>query len=877
MSLRILNLFRKPLAQIYEIKKIHESIKYVITLGGLLSPIGLPSAFYAVLEPNLKNDLNTFALIIILIVFIIINIFLFSFLFAKPKEEIQFGFRVAADSIINKYKYGKTLRLLGTFCALLFNASILIFILTPIIKPSDQKFTLLVANFEGPDPKKYRVSETLIEELNQFSKSISDFKVIPLDTTITTQQGNGPALELLDKHNGNLIIWGWYTALDSTAKVKCYFALKDSVKLLVGKEFTGNYMFTPSQVNSFEMQSNFSSEVKSFVSFILGLIQTHNQKYQEARNHFTSAINSSALKDSLTLSLFHYYRSYLYRSFLNQIDSAKYDLIKSIEMNQLNLGSLISLSSLYRNEGNIDSAFYYINQAIKNNPEFGLSFYARAITQLAAKDTANALNDLDTAIVKTGEYPHPFFLRGNIYLVNRKFNDAIKDFKRATLLDSSYWETYSNLSAAYREVNLDSAFHYLKKAKDLSPHSSSVNWNYALAYIYANDFENARISLLNIDKKYLDSRVLIMLGSVYSCLNRKSESLSYYKQASHKSDNLLMDFHSVSLLYFYAGRYNDALNILNSYLEVSTGRSYYFYSYRGMLHLSNKNSESALNDYLEAEKIGVANTDTLSNLHYSIAYVYFLKNDFNNSLKYLQKSLEKVVDIYSLSLYGNILFKQKKFSDALNYFERVIPKKGILINDYLSQGICYYETNKYDKAIASLNNYIKYYPDDSEPYFYLASVYHVIGDEKNKFNNIQEAYRLGNRNWNTTFFLASSLLNSIKISELREGLFLASETINTLKKQGNNSFIKDIYFIRGIFRMKLQDYSSAIDDLTLALDDRLANQYVLLYRGISYFCLQHKYLADKDFNTAFNLARTNEQRDSLNTILNEWGLRFSDK
>ena len=874
MPLRILNLFRKSLTQIYEIKKIHESIKYVITLGGLLSPIGLPSAFYSVFEPNLKNDLNTFSLIVILIIFIIINIFLFSFLFAKPKEEIQFGFRLAADTIINKYKHGKTLRFLGTFCALLFNASILIFILTPIIKPSDQKFTLLIANFEGPDPKKYRVSETLIEELNQFSKSISHFEVIPLDTTITTQQGNGPALELLDRYNGNLIIWGWYTTLDSTAKVKCYFALKDSVKLLVGKEFSGNYMFTSSQVNSFEMQSNFSSEVKSIVSFILGLIQIHYAQYQEAKNLFTSAINSSALKDSLTLSLFYYYRSYLYRSHLNQIDSAKSDLLKSIEMNQLNLGSLISLSSLFRNNGKIDSAFYYINQAIKTNPEFGLAYYSRAITQLASKDTVKALNDLDTAVAKSGEYPHPFFLRGNIHFVKRNFIDAIKDFKRTTLLDSSYWETYSNLGAAYLEVNLDSAFHYLKIAKELSPHRSSINWNYALAYIYSNDFENARISLLDIDKKDMDSRVLIMLGSIYSCLNRNSEALSYYKQASHKSNNLLMDFHSVSLLYFNAGKYNIALDILNSYLEVSSSRPFYFYTFRGVLNLSNKKLESALNDYLEAEKIGVANTDTLSNLHYSISYVYFLKNDFNNSLKYLKKSLEQVVDIYSLSLYGNILFKQKQFSDALKYFERVIPKKGILINDYLSQGICYYEIKKYDKAIESLTSYIKYFPENSESYFYLASVYNAIGDEQKKFSNIQEAYKLGNRDWNITFYLASSLLNSTKISELREGLFIATETINSLKKQGNNSFIKDVYFIRGIFRMKLQDYSSSIEDLTLALDERLANQYVLLYRGISYFCLFRKDLADKDFNTAFNLASTKEQRDSLNTILNAWGLEF---
>jgi len=64
--------------------------------------------------------------------------------------------------------------------------------------------TIVVADFEGPDPKNYRVTETLIEQLRQVTKKFPDAKIQALGEAVTAVQGSDIA-RAKGKSNGSCV------------------------------------------------------------------------------------------------------------------------------------------------------------------------------------------------------------------------------------------------------------------------------------------------------------------------------------------------------------------------------------------------------------------------------------------------------------------------------------------------------------------------------------------------------------------------------------------------------------------------------------------------------------------------------------------------
>ncbi|MEM6867808.1 MAG: hypothetical protein AAF528_05440 [Cyanobacteria bacterium P01_C01_bin.121] len=56
-----------------------------------------------------------------------------------------------------------------------------------------QTVTILVADFEGPDPQNYRVTETILMKLRDSTEDFSEVKVVALEEQITEQAGSDVA------------------------------------------------------------------------------------------------------------------------------------------------------------------------------------------------------------------------------------------------------------------------------------------------------------------------------------------------------------------------------------------------------------------------------------------------------------------------------------------------------------------------------------------------------------------------------------------------------------------------------------------------------------------------------------------------------------
>ncbi|MFC2037942.1 hypothetical protein ACFLYD_08305 [Chloroflexota bacterium] len=183
------------------------------------------------------------------------------------------------------------------------------------------KLVVLVAEFDGPDPKNYRVTEAIVDKLEAALEPYQDeVEVRRLHRTITSTEGNSTAAAEGQKAKASIVIWGWYGATGTTVPLNVNFGLiGDTVQ---GISYCGSVdeirTYDQSELDSFSLQVELSDELAYLTLFTVGMTRYQVRDWQGAIEHFTDAAQYSSewIESGPALSL-HYYRGY---SFLNLKD-----------------------------------------------------------------------------------------------------------------------------------------------------------------------------------------------------------------------------------------------------------------------------------------------------------------------------------------------------------------------------------------------------------------------------------------------------------------------------------------------------------------------------------------------------------------------------
>lgn len=113
------------------------------------------------------------------------------------------------------------------------------------------------------------------------------------------------------------------------------------------------------------------------------------------------------------------------------------------------------------------------------------------------------------------------------------YEDAIKNYKKAIKLDSSYTDAIDNCALSYRRLNkLDSAEYYYKLSLKKLPTNELAMSNLGLVYMFKNDFKTAKSTfkkLLKNNPNYGDG--LYSLSEVYLRENKNDSAIIYSLKA----------------------------------------------------------------------------------------------------------------------------------------------------------------------------------------------------------------------------------------------------------------------------------------------------------------------------------------------------------
>ena len=136
----------------------------------------------------------------------------------------------------------------------------------------------------------------------------------------------------------------------------------------------------------------------------------------------------------------------------DSINQAMFDFRKALQINRNNIYTLYGLASIYNLNSRNDSAYYFINTAIKEKSRLG---YAVDQNDFFSRKFDIPLNEL-------------IFFRGLILYEAGVFENSKKDFLKSIALEHEGGEASAYLASIYlKEDNIDSACFYNLRAKRL--------------------------------------------------------------------------------------------------------------------------------------------------------------------------------------------------------------------------------------------------------------------------------------------------------------------------------------------------------------------------------------------------------------------------
>lgn len=152
------------------------------------------------------------------------------------------------------------------------------------------------------------------------------------------------------------------------------------------------------------------------------------------------------------------------------------------------------------------------------------------------------------------------------------------------------------------------------------------------------------------------------------------------------------------------------------------------YTYKGIV----ENDKDALNEALKNYEKALEFNPYYVDAHLNMGRIYLFKGELDKALKCCRRALE-LDTVYSHAyLYTGLVFMHgKEYSDALKNFEKAIdlenstnrPESSVVLNSYVSEGMCYTRMGKLDEAIEQYNKALSLDENYPMSHFGLGSVY----------------------------------------------------------------------------------------------------------------------------------------------------------
>ena len=251
------------------------------------------------------------------------------------------------------------------------------------------------------------------------------------------------------------------------------------------------------------------------------------------------------------------------------------------------------------------------------------------------KDAERGIRQAIRIAPKVAIYYNSF---GEILRRQGRYEEALKQFENATVLDPKQWQAHGNMANAYLKLgDLDGCDHSLQVAQSLAPQEYSLKVTQGQLFLEREEFDQAALSLqeaLQINPKSWEAynNLSIALRNKGANADAVNAATAAYRLKPESPLCLL----TLGQALMAAGKWNDAINKYKKGLESDEANVDLLIAI-GDLYRRLKSYENAENYLRKANECGPENSDTLFNL----AHLYADQALYSKAGKYLKAIIDK--------------------------------------------------------------------------------------------------------------------------------------------------------------------------------------------------------------------------------------------
>jgi tetratricopeptide (TPR) repeat protein len=405
---------------------------------------------------------------------------------------------------------------------------------------------ILVAEFEGPDPQKYRVTDNILNEIRRKTEDYKDVEIVKLTRGITEGDGQKVARQIGQDQKADIVIWGWYGANEDNAQVSANFELLNPNGKL-GEEAQGKVRtMAVAELKSFRIQTNLGKELTYLSLVTLGMSRYAAEDWDGTIARLTNAIGLvKAFPNAFDPSAIYFYRAVAYShkgkkdwALTDYNNALKYkvnypearnnrgiiydekgekklaivDYTKAIDLNPYLAEPLNNRGLIYSKEGKEDLAIINYNKALDLNPNSAESHNNRGIYYSKKGKVGLAIVDYNEALKlkpNSAEYHNN---RGFAFYKMGQNNLAINDYNKALKINSTLAEVYGNRGLiSYEQGNFTEAMSDWQKAISIDGSLAEPQMALAVTLYQEGDAVAAKSlakKALQLDKRYSNLQFL---------------------------------------------------------------------------------------------------------------------------------------------------------------------------------------------------------------------------------------------------------------------------------------------------------------------------------------------------------------------------------
>lgn len=494
----------------------------------------------------------------------------------------------------------------------------------------------------------------------------------------------------------------------------------------------------------------------------------------------------------------------------------------------------------------------YFNQVIKLKPYLSEPFLLRAIAKLQLGDYTGAELDCNAAIERNPFLPGAYYTRSFIYYQMNQLDKAENDLSEALIFapeEKSYIAMRANIRAEMQlyDLAIDDINHLLNR----EPKSANLHFEKGSiclrsgdticahnAFLKATEYDSQNPTywsalgvveiLINEQENALDAlNKSIALGSkwagdyinrgiIYYQMHNYRSALADYDKAVKLEPTNAECYYNRGVLREELGDYNRSLEDLNSAIRLAPDKIEIYYQ-RGMVLMQLRQWRDALQDF-----------NTIMERYPYFLPAYYLAAEAENSLGNEKKAFELRQQAYNLeqkkdsiqNLALHMQMADARPSEEKNlkkeFSARAAQNQNTEEEEYKYNSVTRGTVQKrYADVVNEPNIYLSYYVITNQTAHRQTNYSHAIVDAYNNMQLLPAPLRFTTQELTLTADMVNQ--HFAQISQLSSQVDRMEYEEQGMNQTTRNHELSAAYVARAIEFALVQDYSSAIDDITRAI------------------------------------------------------------